>query len=158
MRLQKIQEDEQLRAGNKLTKRHVNFDQKKMNTKLCVQVLSTSTADALAFCRTIGYEGFEECGATAEYFRVNNDVFDILNTRPFGKDEKAPLSENNKIRWLSIIKSAREYYLGLEVIHKGVMKKLHLSPYKTFVVGLIACLTSVEKIMYQMEIGVINLK
>lgn len=50
-RLQEHQEAEGIKAGNKLGRKHVDFDRHKMNVKLAAQVLSSSVADSLDLCR-----------------------------------------------------------------------------------------------------------
>lgn len=52
--LNNIQKKMSMRLGNKLSKSHIRFNNKKMNVKLAVQVLSKSTADALQLCLDIG--------------------------------------------------------------------------------------------------------
>lgn len=68
-----------------------------MKVKLAVQLLSESVADALDFCRVeLKLKQFEKSEATAEFLRVFNDAFDVLNSRKwsdFGY-EKALCTEN----------------------------------------------------------------
>lgn len=47
--LHKIQENENFRLGNKLSKAHVEWDKKKMKVILAAQTLSESVADAIEF-------------------------------------------------------------------------------------------------------------
>lgn len=115
-RLHQVQQEEQLVAANKITSRHVSFAQKKMNTKLAAQVFSQSTADAIDFCRSIEKEGFEGSEATSEFFRINDRVFDLLNSKPYGRHTKAPLSMYNKMYWLPLVDSAIQYYKGLQIL------------------------------------------
>lgn len=146
-KLHKVQEREQLRAANKLTSRHVNFHQKKMNVKLCVQVLSNRTATGIDFCRKIGMDGFEGSEATTEFLRINNYTFDLLNTRPFGQECNEPLSAKNELKWSSLIHSAKEYYSGLQIRVGKKLVPVHQSKNGTFVRGIITALSSIECIM-----------
>lgn len=129
-----------------------------MNTKLCVQVLSESTACGIDFCRVIGIEGFENSEATVEFFRVNDEVFDLLNSRPLGEGKRAPCSDFNKIRWSSIIASAIEYYLSLAIARNHELIPIYKTKNGTFVKGIISCLRSLQLIMGEVEKGKLYLK
>ncbi len=49
--LEKLQAREGLRCGNRMTSSHINFFKSKMSVKLAVQLLSSSVADAIDYCR-----------------------------------------------------------------------------------------------------------
>ena len=51
--LHKLQQEEGLRAGNKLHERHIEFKRQKMKVKLAAQTLSSSVANALIFAKTL---------------------------------------------------------------------------------------------------------
>ena len=48
--LQKLQDDEGLRLGNKLKLAHIKLEQQKMKVDLAAQALSASVADAIEYC------------------------------------------------------------------------------------------------------------
>jgi len=75
------QNTEGLRAGTKLTKRHLNYRNKKMNVRLVVQILSESVSKALIYCKEIDQPNCGEASATAEFCTMINQAFDILNSR-----------------------------------------------------------------------------
>lgn len=129
-----------------------------MNTKLCVQTLSSSTATGIDFCRKIGVAEFTESEATAEFLRVCDMIFDLLNTKPFGKGKHAALSKHNKEVWSSVIKSANEYLLSLKIYNKTQLVPLYQTKYGTCVKGLLTSLASVKNIMDDMEKGEIELQ
>lgn len=139
--LAEIQDKEGLRPATKITGLHVNFHAKKMNTKLCVQTLSSSTACAIDFCRKIGLTEFIGSEATAEFLRVCDMVFDILNTKPYGTGKHTPLSMYNKDHWLSIITSSKQYFMGLKIFDASQMIPLYQTKFGTCVKGLITSLT-----------------
>ncbi len=68
--LVKLQQEEGLRAGTKLTTRHTEFSSQKMKVKLAVQLLSSSTAVALNFCERLGISDFVGSRATANFARI----------------------------------------------------------------------------------------
>lgn len=52
-----------------------------MKVKLATQLLSSSVADALEYCRSeLKLKQFEECSGTVNYINIMNDVFDVLNS------------------------------------------------------------------------------
>jgi hypothetical protein len=74
------QEEEGLRLANKLSKRHFNWQNEKMNVRLAVQIFSKSVSDALTFCSQ-SMQQFKQCAETAKFVKIINDAFDILNCR-----------------------------------------------------------------------------
>jgi len=152
-----VQEGEQLRAANNLTSRHADFHQKKMNVKLCVQVLSNGTATGIDFCRKIGIPGFDGSEATTEFLRINNYTFDLLNTRPFGEGSKAALTKADRQRCKIMIESTKSYYIGLQIQRGEKCTPIYKTKYGTFVKGIITALSSVDRILEKMESGEIDL-
>lgn len=61
-----------MKAANKLSTQHVQFELQKMKTKLCLQVMSNSVASALSLCRHLKIEGFEDSGPTEEFLTLLN--------------------------------------------------------------------------------------
>jgi hypothetical protein len=74
-----------LLLGNKIDKQHIEFKPNIMDVKIAVQTISNSVACGLDLCREKGYEfsgkDFSESKPTADWLRLLNDVFDILNSR-----------------------------------------------------------------------------
>lgn len=65
--LQKIQDEECIRAGNKITGKHVGYESNKMKVKLAAQVFSRSVAMALKTMKDIGQPGFDDVDATVDF-------------------------------------------------------------------------------------------
>lgn len=83
MGLQKLFEKEKvkrLRAGTKLTYRHICYKNEKMNDRLAAQVLSDGVGDALMYVKSTD-PNFERCEATSKFCKMLIDAFDILNIR-----------------------------------------------------------------------------
>lgn len=153
-----VQEQSQLKAANKLSSRHINYQQKIMNVKLCVQLLSNKVATAIDACRKMQIDGFEDSEATTEFIRVTNMTFDMLNSRPYAKGPRAPLSMKNKVYWESFIVSAIKYFTELTVIEKGEFVPLYKTQSGTFVRGLVTALTTIQQIMERIETRDIELE
>lgn len=73
---------EGLRVATKLTNRHINYFNEKMNVRLAAQVLSDSVCDALLYLNGTD-PNFQGCLATAEFCKIFNNAFDILNSRKY---------------------------------------------------------------------------
>lgn len=52
-----------------------------MNVRLAVQILSERVSKALIYCKEIDQQNFGEASATAEFFMMINQAFDVLNSR-----------------------------------------------------------------------------
>jgi hypothetical protein len=74
-RLVEIQTQNGLRAANKLTIRHVNYESQKMKVKLCSQTLSNSVAVSLKVCKKLGMLEFAQSDATSEFIELMNRQF-----------------------------------------------------------------------------------
>ena len=139
--LEKIQTQEGLRAGNRLTERHIKWTKQKMKVNIAAQTLSSSVADALEFCRDdLAMDAFADCAATVRYIRIIDRVFDLLNSRnPFAKGYKAPLRLANQQYWRPFINEAKSYPWELRL---STGDRVCDSNRKTGIIGLIVCLTS----------------
>ncbi|KAF2884446.1 hypothetical protein ILUMI_21726 [Ignelater luminosus] len=107
--IEKLQAREGLRAGTKLTARHINFQNEKLKMSLAVQTLSRSVSSALLFCKELNIEGFQNCQATANFCLVMNDVFDILNAKHLAS--KRELNRGLCSRNFELIKEKVKVYI-----------------------------------------------
>jgi len=116
VKLHNFQEEEGLWAGNKLKKRHIKWEQNKMNVSLAAQTLSTSIADSLDFLREdLKMTDFLQSEATSEFIRIFDSLFDTFNSKNiFGKKYKAPLQLQNEHEWMSLWLKAEAYLRSLK--------------------------------------------
>ena len=114
--LQKLQETEGLRLGNKLKLSHIQWHHQKMKVNLAAQVFSSSVAAALEYCaNALKMKQFNGCDATVKFIRTIDRLFDILNSRnPFAKGFKSALRKANKAVWYPFLEVASNYILGLK--------------------------------------------
>ncbi len=78
--LHELQEETGLRAGNKLQKTHIQWQQNKMKLSIAAQTLSASVADAIDFLRDdLKMPQFQGSEATSEFIRLFDHLFDIFN-------------------------------------------------------------------------------
>ena len=133
--LQKLQEDEGLKFGNKLSKSHLDFQRHKMSVKIAAQTLSSSVADALEYLIRAGHPHFLDAIGTICFIHIVDRLFYILNSRnTFGKGYKKPLFLHDMQMWQKLIQSSTEYLINLK-ISTGQHLATHRG--KAFVLGLI---------------------
>ena len=110
-KLHRIQDNDSLTLGNRLTKHHIEWQRHKMNVKLAAQTLSSSVADAIDFLRDdMKLEEFRGSETTVNFIRTIDKLFDILNSRnPFAKGFKKPLQANNQHYWEDFLLSIPKY-------------------------------------------------
>lgn len=113
--LHKLQEEEGLRAANKLRNAHIQWHQQKMKVNLAAQTLSSSVANALEFCnKDLKLKDFQKCEKTVYFIRVVDRLFDILNSRnPLAENFKAPLSRKNEHIWRPFLTEALAFLAHL---------------------------------------------
>jgi pyruvate carboxylase len=97
--LQKLQDEEGFRLGNKLKFAHIKWQQQKMKVDLAAQSLSSSVTDAIGYCTNVlKLPQFKVSEATVKFIRTIDHLFDILNSRnPCAKCFKAPLRVNSSV-------------------------------------------------------------
>ena len=114
--LHELQEEIGLRAGNKLKKTHIQWQQNKMKLSIAAQTLSASVADSLDFLREdLKMIQFQGSKPTSEFIRLFDRLFDVFNSKNFlGRNFKAPLKIENQHEWLSLFGEASLYIQNLK--------------------------------------------
>jgi hypothetical protein len=139
-----LQDTEKLHAANKLTKKHILYEDNKMNVRLAVQTLSGSVASALHFAKEMDIEGFKDVDGTAEFAQNFNDIFDLLNCRSKFKKKKTkynvPISAKSYETLKSYAAKFELYIVGLKC-HQG--KKIIQTAKKIGFIGLVVCLRNI---------------
>jgi len=115
-KLHSLQEEEGLRAGNKLKRKHIDWSRNKMNVSVAAQTLSSSVADALDFIREdLNIPEFQGSKATSEFIRLFDGLFDAFNSKNvLGRKFKAPLKIENETEWLPLFAEAQTYIQSLQ--------------------------------------------
>lgn len=99
--LHEFQQEEGLRPANKLTNKHIQFQNNRMDVKLAIQTLSKSVYKSFIFLMNLPDKNipskFLKCFATANFCLQFNNIGDVLNCKnKFSKDEfNTPLIEDN---------------------------------------------------------------
>lgn len=142
-RLQKLQEEEGLKAGTKLTKKHIYFHNNKMNVKLAAQFLSESSGTDLIFVDKCVPGYLQSPQETVKFCSIFNDAFDILNVRSkFPKPKKCniSLSDSTFIELKQYADNIIEYIKSItDCEHRSILQ----SSRKTGFIGFIICLQNI---------------
>lgn len=132
-----------LRAGTKLTSRHIQYFDEKMNVRLAAQTMSQSVADALIFLKSSEPE-FCDIDATAEFIIYINNAFDILNSRSKFSNKlfNKPICAETINFYKEFINNFTTYIKGLEFVEykkdgQPCITKVLESNRKTGFMGLI---------------------
>lgn len=112
-----LQDNEGLHLGNKLSKRHIAFQNQIMKVKLATQLLSRSVATALKICREdMHLHNFEQSKPSEHFIQTINDFFDIYNSRAmkaFGY--KKPVNNRNKDEIFTFLDYLKKYITELKL-------------------------------------------
>lgn len=138
--------------SHKLKKRHLEWEQCKMNVKLAVQTLSASTADAIQFLTDAKEKGFLGAEPTIDFIRLFNDLFDIFNTKDLDHSKifKSALNPKNKDVIFAFFSRCIDYIKNMQISYENSRKKrVCTSKVNTGFVGLIVDMYSLKKIYEQ---------
>lgn len=134
-----LQIDENINLGNKLTKSHIEYENNKMNVRIAVQTLSNSSADSIEYIdRVLKIKSFADSEGTTAYFRMFNNLFDIMNSkRKHTKGGfKRPFSDTSISDFISCFNDAKVYLRGLKIIQdekkNSILKSKSHTPFKGF--------------------------
>lgn len=114
--LHNFQTDLGLKAANKLGKKHINFEDNKMNVRIAAQTLSDSVACGLTFINE-KVPTSPNMSGTSRFCRMFNNIFDMLNCRSKFtiKPYCEALSITNEEKWKNEAKQMEDYILGLKI-------------------------------------------
>ena len=148
--LHKIQSEESLYLANKISGRHINYQNVKMKVSLAAQTLSASVATAIEFLRDeMHLPQFAGSEGTVRFIRIIDRLFDLLNSKnPLAKGYKAPLSISNRQFWEPCLNKACNYLKNL--YEQKTMKPLVDGRKSQGPLGLIITATSVLNLSYDL--------
>ena len=150
-KLHKVQMEQGLKLGNKLSQSHIHYKTQKMKVKLAVQVLSASCAKALEYMRLAQYADFQDSQPTEVFLRKLDRLFDLLNSRSkFGKGFKQAIGRNNTQMNLSFLKEVKAFLLRLQDSSGQCIVETKRN---TFVLGLCITIDSVCHLVQSLVIG-----
>ena len=151
VRLQQLQETEGLRAGNKLSARHINFQKQKMNVRLAAQTLSASVGNGLRYAAGMGCNGLDNCEGTANFVTEIDHLFDVFNSRsPVAKGYKSPLRPGNINDTETFLLKAKSVLLSMTDM---TGKKVSSGKRKIGVIGFVLNIDSLLGLAKQLLLG-----
>ena len=141
-KLDEIQQKDNLNLANKLKRKHILWQQHKMNVKIAVQALSSSVADAIDFLRIdLGLPEFAGSEKTTDFIRCVDKLFDLMNSKtPAAKGYKHPMNNtnfDNRKEWLNNCKTYIEELTDVQG------QRLTMGRRKTAWVGFLVTIDSV---------------
>ena len=131
-----------LQLGNKVKSKHIVYKDQKMKVSLATELLSLSTANALAFLKNeLKVKCFQESGPTITFIQNMNNAFDILNSRSNSQNPyKQPMTAGNISFFQDFYDSFINYIKSLKYSQKGKLKFIYTSQIKTGFIGLVISL------------------
>ena len=143
--LHALQLTDNLYLANKLTSRHIDFINNKMNVKLAAQTLSSSVADAIDFCRDdLKLRQFADSQATVKFIRTIDKLFDYCNSSScVAKGFKTPIFNRNLPHRLSDMQNIADYISKL-TDNSPLKTPLVQGRRKTAVLGFLITIQSIR--------------
>lgn len=127
---------------HKLTKKHIEFKQNKMNVRLAVETFSESVGDSLTILREQKHPKFIGSQPTSNHVYIMNKLFDIFNSRGSRNQNlyKRALSSENKDEVFAFLDKCKQHLMSLKIRRKKkkvpVYKTINFTPILGFVMGL----------------------
>lgn len=149
MLLHNLQEKELFYLANRLRSNHIYFKTKIMNVRLAAQLFSMSVADALLFCKNkLNILDFHDVTPTANFLKLINDLFDILDSKTCGYGLKKAMSRDNYQQCFDTLQEAKSVlmnlYADVKMPKSDILKRVNVlkSPRYTGFLGFCVCIES----------------
>lgn len=128
VKLVEYSENNSFGMTHKITKRHIDFKNRKMHVRTAVELLSNSVANALEYLMKIGVPQFQGAAATIKFIRIFDKLFDIMNTSRIlaNNNYKCALNPDNKAEIFEFLVQTKEYISTLEIVSKRSGKRVKL--------------------------------
>lgn len=145
---------------HKITKRHIEFKNRKMHVRTAVELLSNSVADSMEFLMKNGVRQFKGAEATIKFIRTFDKLFDIMNTTRIlnGNIYKSALNPTNKAEIFAFLLEAKKYIETLEIIGKRNSKRQKVvestakTGFRGYLIDIISVMNMYEKYVEQEKI------
>lgn len=124
--LLKYSENSTFGLTHKISKRHIDFKNRKMHVRTAVELLSNSVANSLEFLMNSGVPEFKNAGPTVNFVRIFDRLFDVMNTSRIksGNVLKSALNPNNKAEVFEFMEMAKQYILSLQILTKNTRRRI----------------------------------
>lgn len=126
---------------HKLTKKHIQFRNFKMNVRLAAETLSNSVANSMGYLQNKGYKEFAKSSATINFTQILNNIFDVMNTS--GTNEmkenvfKNPITSESAQHIFAYFDGAINYLKALKLPNGRIIVKSALrTAFKEFIANM----------------------
>lgn len=145
---------------HRLTKKHIDFQDRKMNLGIAVQTLSKKVANSLQFLCNNNVDKFHDVSGTIQFVSVFDSIFDIMNTfRIRNGDEiyKSAINSANKVEIFTFMKEAQVYISSLKLINPQtgkttpILKSRNKTGFLGFIVNIISITLMYKKYVDEMQ-------
>lgn len=135
---------------HKLTRKHIDYQQNKMNVRLAVETFSESVGDSMTILREHNHPKFKNSEHTTNLIYMMDKAFNILNSRGSRHSNifKCALSEKNRHEIFAFIDAFIPYLKTLQLKFKNTKKRVLETISYTPVLGFIIDFTNL-RLMYQ---------
>lgn len=141
-----FEELESFRVNNKfvthhITKRHIQYQQNKMNVRLAAQLFSNSSATSMSYLKNSGVKSFKDADSTIYFTSQIDRLFDITNTRKIrgdGSDFKSALNANNIDKVLEFFNQTTQYLKTLKFTRKFCIDSRRKRGFIGFLVNMVS--------------------
>lgn len=106
---------------HKLNKKHMNWENFKMNVRVAAETLSDSVANSMEYLMQAGYEEFTNASPTITFIRHINKIFDIMNTDKIKSDNnifKNPIDCYTANDIFAYFNEATEYFAKIKITNR----------------------------------------
>lgn len=160
VRLVKYSENSSFGMTHKITKRHIDFKNRKMHVRTAVEILSNSVADSMEFLLNRGVPQFQNAGPTIKFVRLFDKLFNVMNTARISKGNifKSALNPANKAEIFAFLLEAKSYIESLELIGKRnnkrqkVIKSTAKTGFRGYIINIISVMNMYEKFVEKEKI------
>lgn len=137
---------------HKMTKRHIEYADRKMHVRTAVETISNSSATSIEFLKENGVVQFSGAGPTIKMIKIFDKLWDVCNSQRIRSGEynifKSAINENNISEIFEFLNHAKKYILSLKVMDKrtGEIVPIVNSDYRTAFQGFILNINSIQAI------------
>lgn len=147
--LQNLSKDGKM-LTHRLSRKHIDYQQNKMNVRLAVESFSSSVGDSMTILREHNHPEFKDSEDTSNFVYMMDKAWDILNSRGSRHSNifKRALSKGNEAKIFAFIDTFIPFIKGLQININNTKKKVLDTRNFSPILGFIMDFTNL-KLMYQ---------
>lgn len=140
-----LQINQSVNLCNKLSKTHIQFEDKKMNVRIAAQTISKSTSNSIKYAdEHLKNPKFAKSAPTSEYLLMFNNLFDVMNSKRghCNNEYKRPFSTRTEGYFDDLFDKAKLYIESLKVKEGNrkvpVLKSRSFTPFLGFLQNILS--------------------